>query len=446
VIDVLRSHLDEASARGLAHAVSRAVGDGSLAPGTRLPPIRTVARELHLSPTTVSGAWNLLARSGTIRTDGRRGSFVAGRPRTGPVRYRRALEHAAQFELDLSAGVPDPNLLPELAPTLRRLHLKAETPETYLDEPVLPELRDVLADGWPWPVEAITVVDGAMDALDLIVTCFVRFGDRVAVENPCFPPLLDLLESAGALVVPVALDDDGPVPAALQDAVDIGAQTFFLQPRAQNPTGSALSERRRDELARILSGGDVLVIENDSAGDVAASELVSLGTRRPQRTVHIHSFSKSHGPDLRLAAVGGAAEVVETLVERRRLGQGWTSRLLQRILLDLLVHREAIQQVERARRTYARRRSSLARALADEGVAVGGRDGLNLWIPVLDEPAALVALASRGIGAAAGAPFLVDRGDAAFIRVTSGVLADGARDVARAVALAGAAPAPTARR
>src|SRR5204863_93005 len=69
--------LAEPSAKGLAAAVSRAIRDGALHPGDRLPPIRELAQQLRLSPTTVSAAWALLTRAGTLRTAGRNGTLVA---------------------------------------------------------------------------------------------------------------------------------------------------------------------------------------------------------------------------------------------------------------------------------------------------------------------------------------------------------------------------------
>ncbi|MBN9620320.1 MAG: GntR family transcriptional regulator, partial [Actinobacteria bacterium] len=188
----IEERMSEPTARGLANAVGQAVGDGVLGEGDRLPPIRTVAVQLGLSPTTVSAAWSMLARAGTIHTDGRRGTVVADR-RAGPTRYRRALRLDAPFSLDLSTGTPDGDLLPDLQPALRRI--ATSTPFTYLDEPVLPALADALAAEWPFAAERITVVDGAMDALQLIAESHLRFGDRVAVEEPNFPPLLDLLDS-----------------------------------------------------------------------------------------------------------------------------------------------------------------------------------------------------------------------------------------------------------
>jgi DNA-binding transcriptional MocR family regulator len=439
----LELHVDVQTSRELANAVSRAVGDGSLPAGTRLPPIRAVASQFHISPTTVSAAWGLLARSGTIHTDGRRGTFVTVRAPAVPSRYRRALERSVHFELDLSAGVPDPALLPDLGPALRRLHTNT-APETYLDEPVLPELLDVLRAEWPYPCETITIVDGALDALEMIVSQFVRLGDLVAVEDPSFPPLLDLLDAAGAQLVPVELDDNGPLPAAVLAAREAGARSFFLQPRGQNPTGASVSAQRAGELAAILEDADMLLVENDSTGAIASSPLASLGAYLPDRTLHIRGFSKSHGPDLRLAALGGPAELLDKLIERRRLGQGWTSRLLQRLLLDLLSYRTSVNQVQRARREYACRRSALIGELEAVGVTVGGGDGLNIWLPVADEATALVSLASQGIGAAAGGPFMIRTEQGPHVRVTAGIVSSGHAELA--AALASAADGATAGR
>src|SRR5674476_434186 len=86
-ISAIEERLELPSARGLAQAVSRAVRDGALAPGAKLPPIRAVATQLGLSPTTVSAGWALLARSGAIRTDGRRGTTIAGLQDLTPGRY-----------------------------------------------------------------------------------------------------------------------------------------------------------------------------------------------------------------------------------------------------------------------------------------------------------------------------------------------------------------------
>ena len=128
LISALEERLDTPTAKGLAQAVSRAIRDGELGAGDQLPPIRRLAEELMISPTTVSSAWQLLARSGTIRSDGRRGTTVAPTQRGGE-RYSRALRHESEVTLDLSTGVPDAALLPELAPVLAGLPGRS-TPST----------------------------------------------------------------------------------------------------------------------------------------------------------------------------------------------------------------------------------------------------------------------------------------------------------------------------
>ncbi|WP_250030308.1 aminotransferase class I/II-fold pyridoxal phosphate-dependent enzyme [Paractinoplanes maris] len=419
MLSEVSSRLVDVSARGLAEAVGRAVGDGALPAGSKLPPVRRVAAELHMSPTTVSAAWQLLRRSGTIRTDGRRGTVVASSRADGPGRYRAALRGRSGFALDLSTGVPDPLLLPAL-PALAGL---SPAPTSYLDEPVLPELAALLRDNWPYAADRLAVFDGAMDAIDHVASHLLRIGDRAVVENPCFPPLLDLLESLGVQPVPAGTDAEGMLPAALQSALAQRPTAVFLQPRALNPTGASWSPGRATSLAAVLAQTpQVYAVEDDSAGDVSSAPLHSLGAHLPRQTIHVRSFSKSHGPDLRLAAVSAPAAVLDPILERRLLGQGWTSRLLQHLLLTLLTDPASIAAVRTAKVEYARRRHLVVSALRRLGLALPPGDGLNVWLPVIDEQAALISLASNGIAAAAGTAFTVTP-TAPHLRLTAGLIA-----------------------
>lgn len=433
LLSVVEERLDHPTARGLARAVSRAVADGVLEPGTKLPPIRTVATELALSPTTVSAAWSVLVRAGTVRTEGRRGTSVLDTRTSGGDRYRRALERPVTLAQDLSTGVPDAELLPGLGRVLDRLDT-AGTPGSYLEDPLVPELANLLRADWPYDAPELTVVDGAMDALDLITRSLLRFGDRVVVEHPCFPPLVDLLEALSIDVVGVPLDDQGMEPDALRKAVATPPAAVILQPRAQNPTGVTTTPARARQLARIIDHTGSLVIEDDSVHGISVSKPVSLGRWLPDRTVHIRSFSKSHGPDLRLAAMSASPEVMHPLVARRHLGQGWSSRLLQRLLAGLLTDTDALALVARARDEYARRRAVLVTELADHGIEVDGSEGLNIWVPVRDEAAAIVRLASQGIGVSPGAPFAVLPEGRGFVRVTVGLVPDHHADLAARLA------------
>lgn len=432
------------SARGIAATVGRMISAGELAAGDRLPTVRELSKALGVSPTTVGEAWRSLAAVGAIDARGRQGTFVR-RP-TGPLaprRYRRITEGPGRFALDLSTGTPDPALLPDLGPVIARVSRQSLT-SSYLDDPVLPGLEERVRADWPFVPDVLTVVDGAMDALDRVASAIVRLGDRVVVENPTFPPLLDLLDLLGADVIGVGTDDEGMRTRELADAVAAGGpsgvRAVFLQPRAHNPSGVTLTARRSAELAGILSTTQATIVEDDHSGDIASGALASLGAHLPDSTVHIRSYSKSHGPDLRLAAVGGAGEVVTTVANRRMLGPGWSSRLLQAVLLEMLDDRPTIDTVSSARDEYLRRRRAVTATLSDAGVGFTGNDGINLWMRVADERSALLTLAAQGIGAAPGEPFMVSGQDPA-LRVTVGLIDRDIADVAgRLAAAAGHRP------
>lgn len=420
------------SSKGIAAAIGRLVASGELAEGTRLPTVRELSRSLGVSPTTVSEAWQRLAAVGAIEPRGRQGTFVARPVGLGsPRRYRRVTEGPGHFELDLSTGTPDPALLPDLAPIVGRVSRQHLT-SSYLDQPVLPPLEAELRERWPFVPEAVTVVDGAMDALDRVAQVVVRLGERVVVEHPAFPPLLDLLEQLGAEVIGVDVDGEGMQVEPLRDAMALQPRAVFLQPRAHNPSGVALTAERAAALADVLAAGTCTVIEDDHSGDIASGPLVSLGAHLPERTVHIRSFSKSHGPDLRLAAVGGAGGIIAAVANRRLLGPGWSSRILQAVLLTMLTDDDTVASVGRARVEYQRRRRLVTDALHSAGVTTTGHDGFNVWMRVGDERSALITLAAQGIGAAPGEPFLVHP-DRDHLRITVSAL-HGSDDDLRSVA------------
>lgn len=437
--------LVDRSPQGIAGAFGRAIRAGELGPGDRLPTVREVAAELGVSPATVSSAWQALRRTGVVVSRGRSGTFVRETPRAWLSPRQRGLVGAspAGLRMDLSRGTPDPELLPSLGPAFGRVSARAGT-GVYQDEPVLPQLRTVLDATWPYPSEVITVVDGATDGIARVLEQCVHLGDRVALESPGYPPFYDLVESLGAEIVPLEMDDAGVRPESLRAALDASPVAVVLQPRAQNPTGISMSPERAGKLAAVLTRrrkqATPWVIEDDHSGAISTSPDVSLGSWIPERVVHVRSFSKSHGPDLRIAALGGPAELVDPLVARRMLGPGWTSRMVQTILHDLLTQARSMDEVSEARRQYFGRQRDLTARLADLGMVVSTPDGINLWLPVLDERAALLHLAAEGIRVAGGSPFFPGDARTPHIRVTSGLVdPEHASEVAAALVSAAAA-------
>ncbi|GLK18058.1 aminotransferase class I/II-fold pyridoxal phosphate-dependent enzyme [Herbiconiux flava] len=430
---------------GIAAAISRLIRSGSLGAGDRLPTVRDVASTLGVSPATVSNAWQALSGVGLITSRGRAGSYVlqAATPWMPPHFGELAGSHVTA-RLDLSTGTPDPSLLPDLSHALTKVPTRADT-ASYLSSPVLPGLEKHLRASWPYPVASLTIVDGALDAISRALETLVRFGDRVVVENPTFPPFLDLLETFGAERLPVDVDEQGMLPRQLADALALGPVAVILQPRAHNPTGISMGAARARELARVLRAHDHLcdpvVIEDDHSGEISSSPAHSLGTWLPHRTLHVRSFAKSHGPDLRIAALGGPEALIDRIVARRLLGPGWTSRMLQTILYELLTAPTSVDTVHDARRIYQARQRLLSEALVEQGLPHEPSDGINTWLPVADEKAAILTLAASGIRVAAGSSFVAaapvpDARPPQFLRVTAGRVVDDFDAVAALLAAA----------
>ncbi|MFF5090540.1 aminotransferase class I/II-fold pyridoxal phosphate-dependent enzyme [Streptomyces niveus] len=425
----------------IAASVERGIGAGHLAPGQPLPPLRELALELGVNPNTVAAAYRTLRDRGVIETAGRRGSRVRARPSStsrGSIRV-----DAPAGVREVSDGNPDPALLPPLRNALAAAAREHDgRPGRYGDAAVLPELARLARaaldeDGVPDGPVAVT--SGSLDAIERVLAAHLRPGDAVAVEDPGWGGLLDLVPALGLRPVPMALDDDGPLPDELERALRGGARAVVVTDRAQNPTGAAVGADRARELRAVLADHPhVLLIEDDHGHRIVDLPLHPLAGVT-HSWVLVRSTAKAYGPDLRLAVLTGDAVTVDRVTGRQGLGPGWVSRLLQRAVVELWTT-DAVDPLDVAR-SYGERRDALVRALAERGVDARGRSGMNVWVPVAEETGAVARLLHAGWAVAPGARFRMASGPAVRLTV-SAMAAEEIKAVADAVAdAAGAAPA-----
>ncbi len=378
---------------------------GTLAPGDALPAVRALAAELAVSPATVAKAYQELRQRGLVVTAGRHGTRVRPRP---PVAARRAglLPPPLPGARDLSAGQPDPRLLPPLGPHLAGLAAEIGAPTGYAVSAVVPELADaarerLAADGVP--AAEITVTGGALDGIERLLAAHLRPGDAVAVEDPGWANLLDLVAALGLRAIGVPVDDDGPTVPGVRAALAAGARALIVTSRAQNPTGAAVSADRAEELRTLLTGrSDLLLIEDDHAAELARVPLHPLAGATAA-WAFVRSVSKPYGPDLRLAVLAGDEATVARVAGRARVGAGWVSTVLQCLVLALWRDPATADLVRWAGESYERRRDGLVDALAAHGLAAQGRTGINIWVPVADETMVVTALRDAGWSVAPGA-------------------------------------------
>ncbi|MEU0668302.1 aminotransferase class I/II-fold pyridoxal phosphate-dependent enzyme [Streptomyces lavendulocolor] len=403
----------------IAASVERGVGSGELQPGQLLPPMRELAASLGVNPNTVAAAYRTLRERGVIETAGRRGSRVRPRPAT-TARGSLRIDAPAGVR-DLGEGNPDPALLPPLGDALAAAarHEAAE-PGLYGQAPVdedFARLARAALDADGVPDGPVAVTSGSLDAIERVLSARLRPGDAVAVEDPGWAALLDLVPALGLRPVPVALDDDGPLPGEVERAVrDAGARALIVTDRAQNPTGAAVGAARAAELRRVLAAHPgVLLIEDDHGHGFVDAPLHPLAGVTDHWAL-VRSVAKAYGPDLRVAVLTGDAVTVDRVLGRQNLGPGWVSRLLQRAVVHLW--RTGAVDARAVAAAYALRRDALVAALARRGVAAHGRSGMNVWVPVADETGTVTRLLQAGWAVAPGARFRLAAGPGVRITVS----------------------------
>ena len=426
----------------IAASVERAVGAGDLVPGQLLPPMRELAARLGVNPNTVAAAYRILRERGVIETAGRRGSRVRPKPATTGREHIRV--EVPEGVRDVSSGNPDPALLPSVAKAFAAAAEQSDRePVLYGHAELEPGLArraraELAADGVP--DGPLAVLSGSLDAIERVLAAHLKPGDTVAVEDPGWGSLLDLVPALGLRTVPVGVDDDGPRPDDVRRALEAGARVLIVTGRAQNPTGAAVSAPRARALRSVLRAHpETLLIEDDHGHGIVDLPLHTLAGVT-HHWAFVRSVAKAYGPDLRLAVLTGDPVTVDRVRGRQRLGPGWVSRIVQRAVLRLWT--DGALDTTAVAAAYRERRTLLIDALADHGIEAHGRTGMNVWIPVPDETGAVARLLHAGWAVAPGARFRIAAPPA--VRITVSTLT--ARDAEALAAAVGAATGPTPAR
>jgi DNA-binding transcriptional MocR family regulator len=328
---------------------------------------------------------------------------------------------------DLSDGNPDVALLPPLHEALAAVARRnAAQPALYGrgsgPDPGLARLARAGFDADGVRDGPVGVASGSLDVIERALAAHLRPGDTVAVEDPGWGSLLDLVSALGLRPLPVGVDDDGPLTGDLARALASGARAVVVTDRAQNPTGAAVGAVRAAELRTLLAGHrDVLLVEDDHGHaivDVPLHPLAGPATH----WVLVRSVAKAYGPDLRLAVFTGDTLTVDRVTGRQRLGPGWVSNLLQHTVVALW--EAGAVNVPAVAGAYGARRDALVRALAERGVTAHGRSGMNVWIPVSDETRTVARLLQKGFAVAPGARFRIAAAQGLRITVSTLTAAD----------------------
>lgn len=466
----------------LKDAITRGIWDRRFAPGDRLPATRALAQHLGISRITVSLAYESLLSTGYIVSLPRSGFFVADdAPTRMEVSPLGQGDDKARLDWNARLGAVPPALGAQASPAdwrsyrypfifgepdvarfpvddwrdcvrrgLGKRHFEQVADDASdRDDPFLVEQivrRSVSGRGVAASVNEVLVTAGAQNALWLTVqVLFGGKGGDVAMEEPGYPELRNLLRQQGLTIHPVPVDRDG----IQVDQIPDGVSAVFVTPSHQAPTGATMSMARRRALLERAEAGDFIVIEDDYDYEMsyASPSLPALRSLdRQGRVVYVGSFSKSIFPGLRLGYLTADARFVDHARAVRTLSERHPPGLTQRTVAYFLSEGHYNSHSRRMRTRMARRNEVLRAAMAENGLtpalsrATGGTTMWMLGPEGLDADALAVALREKSVLIEAGSAFYArdnpprNRLRLGFATIETARIADGVALIAETIA------------
>ncbi len=427
--------VDRSSATGLAEqvyeTVRKAIVEGHLRPGTRIPSTRALANHLGVARNTVTSAYDQLVSEGYLCGRTGSGTTVAKalpetllttttqRPRSARLSKRGTvlattpdMTPTYQRPRPFVSGVPDLSEFP-FDVWLRLITKHWRSPLMSMvccsDPAGYPALREAIAfylraarSVYCEP-EQVLIVSGSRQGVDLSVRLLVDRGDYVLMEDPGYPGALHTFQAAGAEIIPVDVDEQG----AVVPPDNCPAKMAFLTPSHQYPLGVTMPLARRQAWLDWAESHDAWIVEDDFDSEyryAGTPQPAMQGLQRCGRVIYAGTFSKTLFPSLRIGFLVLPQELVDAFRRARSVIDGFPAVLEQAVLADFIEEGHFGRHVRRMRTIYQERRDVLMQAA---GRQLRGRmeiapcdSGMHAigWLPNgVSEEAVCAAAASVGV-------------------------------------------------
>ncbi len=482
-------HRDQPLHRQIFDQVVERIEARAFPPGFKLPPTRLLALEIATHRNTVARAYGELEAAGFVTSRVGRGTFVEARggpgvaaeegssgppaaldPRAMPwgsllsrLTQGSAVHSAGRYArrsdrkdlINLARMQPSPEDIPH--ELLRRCIARAlaeHGPSTMAYAP--PEgarrlreqiAKDLLERGVPVGADDVLVTSGSQQGLDLVARALIDPGDTVLVEPTTYCGAIDVFRLAGARLVVVPTDAQGPEPGAFDRVTRPDVKALYVMPNAHNPLGRTVSAERRRALVAWSRASGVPIIEDDYAAGL------TLDARDPPPhlraldgdVIHVSTLSKRLVPALRVGYIVAPVALRSVLTSMKQVIDLGTSLILQNAIAEFMERGYLRAHGQRMAHEYRVRRDALdktlRKALPHDMTWHVPSHGVVLWLRLpasLDPEAVFEEALRRGVLVSPSPMWSVDgRGESgvrlAFCAESEARVAEGARRLGKAI-------------
>jgi DNA-binding transcriptional MocR family regulator len=401
----------------LADVLAAEIADGSFKPGDRLPPQRTFAYERKIAVSTASRVYTELLRRGLVVGEVGRGTFISGDAKRGIA----ALSEPREIRIDLEFNFPT---LPGQSALIARSLEGLDRPEAFdvalrqTSSAGTPQARKISADflarqNWSPEPEQLVFTASGRQCIAAALAAVVPAGGRCGVEALTYPFIKGIAARLGVILVPLAMDEAGVRPDAVQKAHrEARLSALYIQPVIHNPLGMTMPPSRRTDLLRVVEKLGLVVIEDAVYGFL--DDAAPLAALAPNSCVVLDSLSKKVAPGLALGFIVAPFRLRESIMASVRSG-GWTASGYafaagQRVMSD-----GTASELSRLKRIDARQRQQMA-AERLSGFAIQANDkSYHLWLtlpPHWRSQTFVAAAARRDVALTPSTTFAVTPGHA----------------------------------
>lgn len=381
------------------------VRSGVLVPGDKIPSVRQLALKLGVGKNTVSQAYDELSAESIIETRQGSGTYISEhaevatgaslhrngdsldgneRPkmRWEPYNFRSEffglpVSPRSDGMIRFTQASPDPGLFPfdrikQVANNMlwypKEFFFDRGHPQGY--QPLVEHLEKEMALSGVQMEEGqndVIITAGFARALDLVLGYLLQPGQKVAIESPSYPGLLNVLIAKRLDYIAIPLDSEGMDTEYLEGVVRRGEVSAVITiPTYHNPTGITMSQQRREHLLSIAERFNLPIIEDDYGRHLryeglAPPPLKALDTGG--YVIHIGTFSKVFLPGMRIGWITCPAEISKPLLRTKMGLDRGDSFFLQSLLHEFITKGHFAKHVRKSLREYKLRRAAMVETL-----------------------------------------------------------------------------------